>query len=508
MNSVPGISCPPNSPQVDLVDDHDEVYQLWKARGVYQAILVHFDQHPDFQWISDKQPLSCLDASTLQEVGQKLISPQGWTVTPRLHHRIHIGNYLSRVFQEKMVRKWYWVVPDPQWKSPHLKFEIWQNLLDLYKIKMGPMDYPRVEGGVFRTSFWGVETIVASLEEMPVIEEPVLLNIDVDYFAARSISKLPKPSLMLRSLPWIWPEEFYRKLQEKGIRASLTAVSHSVRGGFTPILMKFFGVTLCELSQGRPLPEAYHHLKQIWLQLSQGQSGQTQKALEHFHSEGIFEATRLFLKANLLWEEKRLDEARLVYEQAALIDPEFRTSDSCFALHYEEAGRYTEAYQEYSRMGQLLQHEAWPKMGEALYLSRRKEWRKAAAKYLEVIAQYPDHASAHRHLGEIHLGCSHHRKALEHLLKAMRSDSTDPQTHLGIAECQLHEGNYEEARKELREALRMGWHKPRTYALLAAVYLRQGNISKALECFAEEIRIHWLIFTRQCKQTLGHFFSI
>ena len=44
-----------NQTRVDLVDDHDEVYELWKARGVYQAVLIHFDQHPDFQWISETE---------------------------------------------------------------------------------------------------------------------------------------------------------------------------------------------------------------------------------------------------------------------------------------------------------------------------------------------------------------------------------------------------------------------------------------------------------------------
>ena len=42
---------------ISVVDNHNDVFDIWKASGITDATLVHVDAHPDMLWQADSEKM-------------------------------------------------------------------------------------------------------------------------------------------------------------------------------------------------------------------------------------------------------------------------------------------------------------------------------------------------------------------------------------------------------------------------------------------------------------------
>ena len=494
------------SGSVDLVDDHDEAYEQWKARSVQNQILLHLDAHIDFEWIAEKNLHSLLNAHSFRDVEEFLRNPHGWAAGNPANNRTHLGNYLYRALEEGMIREWYWVVPDSIWNIRAGRESIWKDLLDFYKFRTGPMEFPKREKNCFKTSFLGVPTVVTSLEFLPFFEEPVLLNIDVDFLTTRYFKKIPKAETLRKSLPWIWPEELVRALRKKNVTASLSAIAHSVTGGFTPIQFKFFGEVLRALLSGDEPPVFYEQLKEAMILRSQGDLKLALEILLLFEAEGAIEVARSYQAAQIFYEQGYADSARLQFQKCVDLDAQFTSNYNNSAKFFEFLAKFEEAIKEHQMMQTLLPDSLEPQLGQARFFAAQRMIEPAIKCYHKVLEKNPDCAEAYRELGILHLQRKQITEAFKFFLYALELNAGDLLSRIRLGYCLFYQKRFDEAKNHLREALGRGAHFSSTYQLLARVYWRLNYRRKALEFFWESWRIQFRIYQARWAHRLRKIF--
>jgi hypothetical protein len=169
-----------------MMEDHDKAYYAWKDRGVCNRTLVHIDAHIDFGWIPE------MDLNEIGSDGGSLagFKHDGPLLNPFLKSRtkmVHIGNYICPAIRDGMVNKFYWVVPDESWASFRGRKHIIKQLKQLLKIKKYAGGKLEQHKDRIRCRIMNTDLIVCSLGNIPCIEEPVLLDIDVDFMLTKNL---------------------------------------------------------------------------------------------------------------------------------------------------------------------------------------------------------------------------------------------------------------------------------------------------------------------------------
>lgn len=473
--------------EVDLVDHHDEVYAKWKTRGVYQRILLHFDAHIDFGWISDHA--GNLNPNPSQSI---IPNPEAF--------EFHMGNYLHRVLQEKMIRKWIWIVPTPIWQSRDGQRVIRRDLDFLYRTRTGEMTKPIRRKDGFETSFLGVETLIVPLHALPRIHEPVVLNIDVDFLTTRDFKAPQDARSFRRQIPWMWPEELTAFLQTQGLQVLTASISRSVQGGFTPIRYKFLGSVLCELLTRGQLPDAYRKLKHALLLCRAGKNHDAIDSLTAFKTDGDLENARAYLLATTYYEEGCIADAKVFFDQCVLRDSDYTTIFNSSARIFEDWGMFDAAYEEYQMMQALGHISAESLVGKARFEFDSGRREHAETLYHETLQAYPDNADCYVGLGVLAWSRREFAQSAAYFDQAIRLKPHDPVLHMHYARSAFEAGDYEKARRGYREALRLGWHLPQTYWGLALTYLRLGKPKKAFECFTEVARLKGMFLSQRIRE--------
>jgi len=197
-------SCP-----VFTMEEHDEAYHIWQRMGVKDSVLVHIDAHMDFAWYPDNNPSELLESNSLEELDALLGATRIWSPSPDPKATApHIGDYIYPAIKDRMVREFIWVTPDDFFASKKnislLMKSIKDNLKDIPHEKIHII----LQDNIIRARFKGCNITVCALDSLPSIYEPVLLDIDVDFFAADLACAENTAILHLKKrLPWIWPEE-------------------------------------------------------------------------------------------------------------------------------------------------------------------------------------------------------------------------------------------------------------------------------------------------------------
>jgi tetratricopeptide (TPR) repeat protein len=478
-----------------LVDDHDEAYLLWKENGLQNQILLHFDAHIDFEWIADKDPLKVLRQKPLREAMDEFRNSYGWSFSDTANNFLHLGNYLCRALEEGIVREWYWIVPDSLWESAAVRRQIWRDLEDYYQYRTGPMDKPCKTKNSFRTSFFKVPLIVTSRKHLPKFSEPVLLNIDVDYLTTDYLNKIPSAEVLRRRLPWMWPDEFSLFLYNSGIVSRLTTISNSVRGGFTPIQFKFFGEALKQIQSDELQPE-YFLLKQAYTEYAEEKRDEALTVLGYFASAGIYEASRLYRRAQILYEKDDLESARKSMAKAVSIDSEFESVYNSAALFYNSSGKLDDTYAEWQMVRELVPGQIEARLGEADYWLSLGLESEAETAYLQILNEHPESALVSRSLGFFYSQQRKYGLAQTFLEAAAASNPKDILVKLELGKVLIGQSNFPAAKVILREVLGAGGHVPLTYFLLAKTYFKLGFFKKSAELWCEVWRLKLRIALR------------
>jgi len=229
-----GAVTPPKA--IVMMEDHDKAYYAWKENNVCSGTLVHIDAHIDFGWIPE------ID---LDEIGPDVRALNGPGIevpllNPFMKSRkklINIGNYICPAIREGMVNKFYWVVPDNSWNTSRGRKHIEKQLYRLLKINRYSAGKLEKNNDRIKCRILNIDFIVCGLENLPRIESPVLLDVDVDFMLTKNIWDDLNPG----RLPWILPEDLYERVLSRICSIEVLTIAYSVEGGFTPLKFKYFG---------------------------------------------------------------------------------------------------------------------------------------------------------------------------------------------------------------------------------------------------------------------------
>ncbi|NGP46776.1 hypothetical protein G4V62_18190 [Bacillaceae bacterium SIJ1] len=180
---------------IHVIDDHDEAYYIWKENNISKATLLHIDAHSDIQ---DEKEL-------------------------------HIGSFIRHAINTNIVNSYYWIIPKDFHKN---KFRHTEVLLHLQF--NGTQNIKVLKNGVITGKLNDCEIWVGPYDLLPKINEPVLLDIDIDYFITSPTFVGYKESLSI----WEQPKELIRFLEKNNILNKIITICTSIQGGYTPFQWK------------------------------------------------------------------------------------------------------------------------------------------------------------------------------------------------------------------------------------------------------------------------------
>ncbi|MFA5119196.1 MAG: UPF0489 family protein [Candidatus Omnitrophota bacterium] len=435
--------------QVVMMEDHDKAYLAWKQRGVRDRVLVHVDAHIDFGWIPE------ID---LDEIGPVVFEPgkaskDVFLLNPFLKSRkkmVNIGNYIFPAIKEGMVKKFYWVVPDASWQSARGKKYIIKQLRQLLRIKRCSGEELARTDGHLSCRIMGTEVIVCSLESLTRIEEPVLLDIDVDFMLTECIWDDLNP----RRRPWIFPRELFEMISRKISNIDILTIAYSVEGGFTPLKFKYLGDELRLLFEG-------------------GLTGHALKMTQYKRKAFDLEKEKKRADAIKAYEEiLNIDDSDAsVYFNLALLHMDDDVNEAEKAAHfYKEAVRRDKSYASvYNNYGILyLRYNRLP-------LAQR-EYRK----FLKLDQDNPDVFNG---LGHISLAQKRYTAAGEFFDRCLALRKDHPEARLGKGIVNFKQGRLKEA-EELFSCFKNDYpDEAESYWWLGCVAQKKGEVSSAIDYY-------------------------
>jgi tetratricopeptide (TPR) repeat protein len=438
---------------ITMMEDHDRAYQSWKGLAVRGRILVHVDAHIDFGWIPE------MDLDEIGSDGKDLSkAPEVNTLlNPFLKSRkkmVNIGNYICPAIREGMVKKFYWVVPDQSWKSAQGLRYIIKQLKQILRINgCGNGKLVRYADHL-SCRILGTEVIVCCLGALEAIEEPVLLDIDVDFMLTEHIWDDLNPERW----PWIFPEELFEKISLKINDIDILTIAYSVEGGFTPLKFKYLGDELRLLFEGG-------------LPAERGSAGHYKR------------------KALLFEKENKLKEAVDAYERALSMDDSDASVYFNLAILYlggvskdaEKAGHF---YNEAVNRDRSYA-TAYNNYG-ILYL-RRNRLRKAQAEYKKFLGLSKDNCAVLNGLGHISLAQRRYVKAQEFFDQCLFARKDYPEARLGKGIVSFKQGRLKDAEELLVELKKDIPDEAEVYWWLGCIAQKRGEVPSAIENYKHAV---------------------
>ncbi len=360
-----------SSNQVVLMENHDEAYQVWRASGLTDRILIHVDAHDDVCWSPDQDSTN-------------------------------IANFICPALKEGIVKEVFWVVPDQTWQTSKTLKPLRGRLKTVMKKYPGASPAIQVQAHQISTAVLGKPFRVCTLGNLPDLGEKVLLDIDVDYFI---ISRACRRDGLPEELPWCWPEDLVVRLPDWCRRAELVTIAYSVEGGYTPLKWKYLGDELA--LRLRPSSHKEASLKGMNLMraasLAARRGDLISAAANCQEARGLLptSAAPPYHLAHLYLEMGRFGQAQECYQQALALDPSYRTAYNSAGFQYYSHRRFNEAKKEHQRTLTLDPEDAHAHFGLGQLAVRSKRWQEAETWLKKALALNRHLIDAYRLLGEV-----------------------------------------------------------------------------------------------------------
>jgi tetratricopeptide (TPR) repeat protein len=336
---------------VHCMEEHDGAYAVWHDAGVKGRVLVHIDAHHDLygRWFDKKQP------------GKRL--------------PINRANFIYAALAEGLVREVIWVVPDETWATSAGQGDIVKELRRM--IPASPATKPWIDIGPDRItgSALGCPVQVCTVENLPPIDEAVLLDIDVDYLIIPNVGY--RGIKVYGNLPWCWPPELLARLKARNIHSDLVTIAYSVEGGFTPLQWKYLGDELAQRLKLRSQDVGWADcMRRGAIAEDAGDFAAAEAGYRMAHQLHPASAAPCYHLAHLSAAMGRLQEGREFLSQVYANDPSYRTPHNNAGWWYLGVGRYSQARSEFERLRSLDSLD--PYLGIGRYSQARsafERWR-------------------------------------------------------------------------------------------------------------------------------------
>ena len=374
--------------RIHLIENHDEAYHLWREAGARDRILVHIDAHHDMWWIdSDRE--------------------------------ITIANFICPSLREGLVREVYWVVPDRSLHEPTARGELLKQIEAVAKDYKTPASGIQTSAEKIVVPLLGTRLTVTSARSLGPFDEPVLLDIDVDYLVIPQVAH--DRADVHSSLPWCWPADLLARIEDAGIAYDLVTISSSVDGCYTPIEWKYLGSELeARLECRAGEIGGYDDLREGALASVRGDIN---NAVSHYRRASLYlpeSPAPHYRLALLAREQGRTEDARTSCRQALDLDPTYASGFNNLGLHYLWQRRIMSAQQEFQRSLELNPEDAYAMVGMARVAAVRKQWGEAVRWASGALAASDENLDAHRcigaayaRLGQIDSAILHYERSLQ-----------------------------------------------------------------------------------------------
>src|SRR3990167_3257554 len=408
-----------------LFENHDQSYFIWKKTGFQNETLVHVDAHLDFDWIKN----------------------QG--------KPIHIGNYIWPAMEENIVKSFYWVVPDPIWEGKEQRL-IKKDLAHNFK-KNHPYPWRMESKKDWLRISWACpehgrrgekELIVLGFSNLPHFEEPVLLDIDVDFLITHSIFALKNKRNMQKRFPWIWPDTLAKILRQHFVWKVIT-IAYSVEGGYTPLSFKFLGDTLQALLGGQIADPKKREASLAW---------------------GL---------AEYYWVSGNKELSRGYHQRAIALDPSYKTEFNSDGIRLEILKRRKEALKEFEEIVECDPQDVKAKCNAANIHIFYKNFEKGRKLFEEALSYNAVCGEAHLGLGYLWMRQKKWEKAGLFFDQAIGQNVENKSVYYWKGLVSEKRGLKEEALNYYNQFVRMGRNNFWVSLRLAKLYLQKGATTKA-----------------------------
>jgi tetratricopeptide (TPR) repeat protein len=413
-----------------LIEDHQEAYYIWKKRSIAKSTLVHLDAHLDFGFQEIKDlPVILREARTISELRTQLEKAV-------LFHRkrfdpeklTHLGNYIYPAMRDGIVDALYWVVPGGRGEFERSLGTIRGILRDLRREDPFEAGSPiHIEQGAVRTCLYGKPFHVSCLDSLPLFKEPVLLDIDIDFFVVDTIRHADTAGPVVRREPWIGTGDFVRKVREKILQLRLTTIAYSVNGGFTPMVQKTLGDRLA-------------------LELGGADRGLLNR----------LRAGEDFQKFREAFDRKDFLSAKVFYDKAVKRNPAYRVPDNNDGPTYFRAGKLRWAEREWQGMLKVDRADIHALTGLGKVRLVRRRYREAADFFSAALNVNPRHPENLAGLAEAAYRLKHYEKAQSLLSDFERLDPMQDFSRYLSGRILEKTGRPREALEKYKEALQLG----------------------------------------------------
>jgi tetratricopeptide (TPR) repeat protein len=388
---------------IAIVEDHSEVLIQWVKKGIRNITLINIDTHDDIQRIPPEK------IGQLKELyHQKDISALRKTNSLSDKGLYDIGNFIYAAGKLGIIKDIYWIIPFSYFSHPDVDKSL-KKFLKSYSFPDGVIKTFKVENGCFRGEIDGIPFNICGIEELPTIDHPVLLSIDIDFLPYLSVeygvNKLEAIKMLFGSL-------YKRKYKVKD-----AVVAYSVNGGYTTVSDRWLGNVILEmlkepalLSDPKP-PELWTILQTADIYIKENKPKEVIQYLLPLLETYKNHPALLIYVADAYYLLNDIEKAFYYAEKSCLIDKKF-----CYILPYIGKylvieGRLSEAEQFFTR-GYNLNPEMNYLQGDFAIALKKAGRYHDALKYFEILKSMNGSFPSDFMMGEVYLLLGDERAAM------------------------------------------------------------------------------------------------
>ncbi len=474
---------------ITMMEDHDKAYHAWQERDIRDRILVHVDAHIDFGWIPE------IDLDEIGSGGLDLSksSKENPLLNPFLKPRrkmVNIGNYICPAIREGMVKKFYWVVPDTSFRSARGLRYIIKQLKQILKIKKYAGGKLLRYADHLSCRILGRELIVCSLENLERIEEPVLLDIDVDFMLTQYIWDDLNP----KRWPWIFPEELFEKLVSKINAIDVLSIAYSVEGGFTPLKFKYLGDELRLLFEDGLSVDSRQMMLYKRKALFFEKEKNREDAVAVYKQALILDNSDASVYFNLFLlyldgVSADLEKARYFYNQAIRRDRSYSTVYNNYGIMYLRFNRLKKAETEYKKFLRVNEFDAAVLNGLGHICLAQRRYTTAQEFFGQCLAARKDYPEARLGKGIVSYKQGRLKEAEELFVDFKKDYSDEAEAYWWLGCIAQKRGQVFLAIENYKHTVLRGGEGPLVHLRLARLYLTKSFYYRALEELKRSFRV-------------------
>jgi tetratricopeptide (TPR) repeat protein len=463
--------------RVHLYENHSSSLIAWRTAEVQNRVVVHLDGHLDFDWIPD-ETVARIAAATPDELSDLQSHP--YALDNDAYTKFGDANFMYAAARLGIVRKLIWVVPDATFEGPDSFARLAAEILD--HVQMVSLDEAlglHREGNRLEGRLLGLSVTICRLSDLPDVTEPVLLDIDLDYFTIRSAV-----TGWITERPWTTPSAVLRELENRGFQTDLVTIAFSTIGGRLPPANRWMGPALQHRlrSSGHGIDPA----AQVVFDAEQSESsGDAEGAARQYGKRTELvphDASGWSSLAKSLTDSGRAQEASKARARAIELDPLLEHEDLFEADRLYANGQYERARESYRAYLKRMPESAfrdWALLQNARSLVGLNRLDDAMSAYRYLITIVPDHADSHMDLGRLHEKLGRVEAAVQELRIARDLVPENPAYAMTLGTLLAEVGWLEESAEQLQAAveLRPSWYRAR--GILAHVLHGLGRDDEA-----------------------------